>query len=101
MDRADLEHLDRDVLIEQAEGLHVPRARILTQPELIDEILMARARVDENPALFLARGFFGRARDLVARVVQRGLHLPDAAGRIRSTELPAAKPSAPGAPVPT
>jgi hypothetical protein len=31
-----------------------------------------------------ARGFFGRARDLLARIVEQGLHLPDAADRIRA-----------------
>src|SRR5262249_37678248 len=31
-----------------------------------------------------SRGLFGVARDLLARVVERGLHLPDAAERIRT-----------------
>jgi hypothetical protein len=36
-----------------------------------------------------ARGFFGRARDLVARVIEKGLHLPDAADRLRQVTVSA------------
>ncbi|HEY4014612.1 MAG TPA: DUF4912 domain-containing protein [Polyangiaceae bacterium] len=96
MNRADLERLDRGVLIERAEAAGVTRARILTRPELIDELLI-RDTPDEA-ARERVRGFFGKARDLVARVVERGLHLPDAADRIRtlgSMGLPARRSSAP------
>jgi hypothetical protein len=82
MNRADLERLDRDVLIERAEAAGVTRARILTRPELIDELLIRDA--PDEATRERVRGFFGRARDLVARVVERGLHLPDAADRIRA-----------------
>jgi hypothetical protein len=81
MNRAELESLDRDALIARAEEAGVARARILTRPELVDELLL-RSTVD--PATTQrARGFFGRARDLLARVVERGLNLPDAAETIR------------------
>src|SRR5579883_1333926 len=94
MNRADLERLDREALVARAEAAGVTRARILTRPELVDELLLrgtpdaaARARV---------RGLFGVARDLLARVVERGLHLPDAADRIRT--LGTASPPKRGAP---
>jgi hypothetical protein len=86
MDRGELEGLDREALVVQAQAAGIRRARILTRPELIDELL----RLDPNvtPAqLRKSRGFFGKARDLVARVVERGLHLPDAADRIRTLSL--------------
>ena len=82
MDRSELEHLDRNTLITRAEGLGVMRANILTRPELMDELLVRTARRDDG-GLPKARGFFGRARDLVARVIEKGLHLPDAAERLR------------------
>jgi hypothetical protein len=82
MSRAELERLDRDVLIERAEAAGVTRARILTRPELVDELLI-RSAPDEASRERM-RGFFGLARDLLARVVERGLHLPDAAERIRT-----------------
>jgi hypothetical protein len=82
MNRADLERLDRDALIRRAEDAGVTRARILTRPELVDELLI-RSTTDEATKERV-RGFFGLARDLLARVVERGLHLPDAAERIRT-----------------
>ena len=83
MDRAELEGLDREALIERATESGIKRARILTRPELIDELLRLDPEADEA-SLRKSRGFFGKARDLVARVVERGLHLPDAAEAIRS-----------------
>ena len=80
MNRADLEALDRESLIARAESHGVKRARILTRPELVDELLLRTAAMDDAQVM-KARGFFGRARDLLARVVERGLHLPDAAER--------------------
>ncbi len=95
MNRSELERLDRDTLISRAEASGVVRARILTRPELIDELLQRSA----VPEVARARGFFGRARDLLARVIESGLHLPDAAERLRRSSPP---PSIhPGAPVPT
>lgn len=86
MNRADLEALDRDTLIARAERAGVTRARILTRAELVDELLLRSAPDDATRRR--TRGLFGMARDLVARVVERGLHLPDAAERIRTIELP-------------
>ncbi|HEY8088837.1 MAG TPA: DUF4912 domain-containing protein [Polyangiaceae bacterium] len=86
MNRADLERLDRDALIARAEAAGVTRARILTRPELVDELLI-RSTVDPA-AKKKARGFFGVARDLLASVVERGLNLPDAADRIRTLGAP-------------
>ena len=97
MTRDELERLDRDALIARAEDAGVTRARILTRPELVDELLL---RTTEDPAAQKkARGFFGVARDLVARVIERGLNLPDAADRLRTlggAPLPL-RPSAPAA----
>lgn len=90
MDRAELERLDRSTLIAQAEALGVARANILTRPELMDELLVRTARRDDRD-LPRARGFFGRARDLVARVIEKGLHLPDAAERLRQVSVAASQ----------
>ncbi len=101
MERVDLEALDRDTLIGKAEGAGVSRARILTRPELIDELLLRTARPKDPSRLARARGFFGVARDLLARVVEKGLHLPDAAERIRSIAPPPAPPARAAAALPT
>lgn len=87
MDRAELEALDRESLVVKAQEAGIRRARILTRPELVDELLRLDPRADEA-SLKRSRGFFGVARDLLARVVERGLHLPDAADRIRTSILP-------------
>jgi hypothetical protein len=99
MNRTELERLDRDSLITHAESAGVERARILTRPELIDELLLRASRSREDVAR--ARGLFGRARDLLARVIERGLHLPDAADRLRGRPPPPATPRSNAAPVPT
>jgi hypothetical protein len=95
MMRGELEGLDRESLVIRAQAAGIRRARILTRPELIDELLRLDPMTDEGQ-LRRSRGFFGRARDLVARVVERGLHLPDAAERIRTLagDLPHAVPRA-------
>jgi len=86
MNRADLERLGRDDLITRAETAGVTRARILTRPELVDELLL-RSSVD-HATKQRSRGFFGRARDLLASVVEQGLNLPDAAQKIRALGAP-------------
>ena len=86
MTRAQLEKLDRDALIARAEDAGVTRARILTRPELVDELLLRSA--GDAASKRRARGLFGVARDLLARVVEQGLNLPDAAERIRALGLP-------------
>lgn len=93
--RGELENLDRDALIERAEGAGVARARILTRPELVDELLLRSAT--DSVTKERARGLFGRARDLLASLVERGLNKPDAADRIRSVGRPLGRPSSPAA----
>jgi len=98
MNRAELEALDREALIALAESKGVKQVRVLTRPEIVDELLLlseADAATKQR-----SRGLFGRARDLLARVVEKGLHLHDAAERIRSlgaapdpTPAPAALPT--------
>jgi hypothetical protein len=82
MTRAELDRLDRDSLVARAEDAGVTRARILTRPELVDELLLRTT--DDPAAKQKARGLFGVARDLLARVVERGLNRPEAADRIRT-----------------
>jgi hypothetical protein len=97
MNRVELEGLDRDALISRAEAAGVTRARILTRPELVDELLLRSAT--DQATKQRSRGLFGRARDLLASVVERGLNLPDAAERIRAVggDLPVSRPRAPAA----
>jgi hypothetical protein len=98
MQRQELDRLSREELIVHAERLGVPRPRVLTQPELIDEILGRTVKSEREKAR--ARGWLGRARDLLARVVEKGLHLPEAARVLRSS--PDDKPwPAPPPPLPT
>src|SRR4051812_18022922 len=82
MQRYELEKLSREELITQAERLGVPRPRVLTQPELTDEIISRTAKSEREKAK--ARGWLGRARALLAQVVEKGLHLPEAARVLRS-----------------
>src|SRR5262245_58241173 len=96
MQRRDLEGLTREELIARAERLGVSRPRVLTQPELIDEILSRTHKTERERSK--ARGWLGRARDLLASVVERGLHLPDAAKSVRSAgaqRVPSAPPPLP------
>lgn len=53
----------------------------MTRDELMDEIL--RLSVSDPGELKSVRGWFGVARDLLAGLVEQGLHLPDAAKVIR------------------
>ena len=82
MQRHQLQALSREELIAQAEQAGVPKPRVLTQAELIDEIL--KRTVGSEKERTRARGWLGRARDLLATVVEKGLHLPDAAAAIRN-----------------
>ena len=95
--RDELEELTRTELVRRAKSLGLQRADVLTRPELIDEILSAT--VNDESERKAARGLLGRARDLVARVVEKGLHLPDAAQRFRT--LAPTTPSATVEPIPT
>ncbi len=82
MKRTHLQNLSREELIREAEGVGVPRPRVLTQAELVDEILQRTVTSERERSR--SRGWLGRARDLLATVVEKGLHLPDAAAAIRS-----------------
>jgi hypothetical protein len=84
--RGELEACDRDTLVGRARALGVTRPEVLTRPELVDEIVAAT--VTDERERRLARGLFGRARDLVARVVEKGLNLPEAANRLRTLAPP-------------
>ncbi|WP_170319670.1 DUF4912 domain-containing protein [Polyangium spumosum] len=87
MERHELEGLTREELIALAEELGVARPRSLTVPELVDEIVTRTARSERDRAR--SRGWMGRARDLLAGVIERGLHLPDVVSSVRSTPAPA------------
>ena len=82
MNRAELEALDRETLIALAESKGVKQVRVLTRPEIVDELLLVSEA--DSATKQKSRGLFGRARDLLARVVEKGLHLHDAAERIRT-----------------
>jgi hypothetical protein len=77
MDRQELEGLSRDALIDIADRIGVTRPRVLTHAELVDEILTRTIKSERERAK--ARGWLGRARDLIARVIEKGLHLPETA----------------------
>ncbi|MDI3282774.1 DUF4912 domain-containing protein [Polyangium sp. 15x6] len=87
MERHELEGLTREELIALAEELGIARPRAFTIPELVDEIVTRTARSERDRAR--SRGWMGRARDLLAGVIERGLHLPDVANAVRSTPPPA------------
>jgi hypothetical protein len=93
----DLQKLSRGELIEQATSRGVPSADALTRGELIDEITK-RAAGEEPPAGML--GLLSVASELVARVVDRRLHMPEAAKLIREMAKPR-RISRPPPPLPT
>lgn len=81
MDRASLDRLQRQELIDLARSQGSERPEVMTRDELMDEIL--RLGVSDPGELKSVRGWFGVARDLLAGLVEQGLHLPDAAKVIR------------------
>ncbi len=95
--RKDLEGLSRDDLVAKAEELGVVRPRTLTMPELIDEILLATER-RTGQTQKRSRGWFGRARDLLTSVIDRGLAEPTSTRG--DARLARTAPTAP-APLPT
>ncbi len=84
MTREELEGLDRDMLLARAEAEGVPFARSLTRGELIDELLRHAASTADDRS----KGFFGQARELLASVVGRGLHLMQATESDRPSAAP-------------
>ncbi len=95
--RSELEALGRDELLAHARRLGVVRPELMTRTELIDELLLFSASEDNERRI--ARTLLGKARDLVARVMDLGLHLPDAAQRLRNT--PPLVDQTPPPPLPT
>ncbi|WP_437710774.1 tetratricopeptide repeat protein [Sorangium sp. So ce448] len=98
MERRELDGLTREELIARAEGLGVPRPRLLTKVELIDELVARTAQSEPERARL--RGFLGRARDLLSRVVERGLHMPETARALRGEAPPEQWPPPPPPPPP-
>ncbi|MSP24397.1 MAG: DUF4912 domain-containing protein [Myxococcales bacterium] len=80
----ELRSLTRPQLIDRATSLGVERAGVLTQAELLDEIV---TRTTPLSGRALVRGWLGKARDLVTQVVSKGLHLPSAARVLRALPL--------------
>ncbi len=84
----DLRSLTHDELVARANRLHVTNASDRTRDDLLALLESHRPR--------RGGGWLGRARDLVARVVEQGLHMPDAANLLRgSTTPPLAPPPLP------
>ncbi|MCC6214214.1 MAG: hypothetical protein IT376_05060 [Polyangiaceae bacterium] len=81
----------------RARRLGVVRPDLLTLDELEAEV--ARLTAAETPRPERPKGWLGVARDLLASVVEQGLHLPDAAALIRGDTRPLERK--PIAPVPT
>ena len=90
---SELDNATRSDLIARAEALGIEKADVLTRAELVDEIV--KRTVADPLERRLARGLLGVARDLVARVVERGLHLPDAAALIRGLQQVTLTPNTP------
>lgn len=88
MDRQKLEGLTREELVALAGELGITRPRSLTVPELIDEIVSRTMSNERDRAR--SRGWLGRARNLLAGVIERGLHLPEVAKALRNA--PSTKP---------
>jgi hypothetical protein len=96
MGAEDLRKQSRDELIERARSMGVHRPSTLTKVELLDEIVRRRTPADTRAKV---RGWLGVARDLVARVIDRGLHLPEAAQLFRGAPAPSVPKPPP--PLPT
>lgn len=82
MRREELEALDRDALLAEAQRVGVARPQVLTREEILDAI----EAIEERAAGSNDGGqrFLVRARRLLADFVERGLNLPQAADRIRA-----------------
>lgn len=98
MDINELDTLSREELIGRARQLGVSKPELLTRVELKDEII--RLVVPDEQSRRQLRGWLGVARDLLASVVEQGLHLPDAAALIRG-DIRVTDPVRPDKPVAT
>lgn len=97
MSGEELSHLTHDQLIERAKAWGITSPASMTREALIAK-LEQHAPTEKPPVSSRRTGWLGRARDLVARVVEQGLHLPDAASLLRGVTTP--PPQAPP-PLPT
>jgi hypothetical protein len=105
MHRQELERMTQAELTGHAERLGIADPQAHTQAELIEEIVARTTPVAGETgdtgevAREKAPGLLGRARDLVARALERGLHLPGAARalgwRPQSVQWPAPPPPLP------
>lgn len=86
MSTPSLHELSRDALIEEARTLGVVRPEVFTRAELQDEIV--KRRETDPKQRQRARGLLGLARDLLASVVEKGLHLPEVAEKLRAAAPP-------------
>ena len=95
----ELQPLDRRQLIVRARRLGVERPEVMTRVELRDEIV--RRSVHDGTKRRRERGWLGVARDLVAGLIEQGLHMPDAAHVLRAggTDKDVLRSSAPVATV--
>lgn len=80
MTKAELLSLSRDELIARAREAGVAEPEAKTRADLVDALAKlvepAQAPAAAEPPAQKPRGFFGRARALIARVIEKGLHLP-------------------------
>ncbi len=103
MAREKLQGLTREELIARAEAAGVARPRSLTHAELVDELVL-RGDVPASEK-GRARGWFGRAKDLVKSALERSLapRVEGAAGDEGASTQPTGRswPPAPPPPLPT
>ncbi|HEU5077558.1 MAG TPA: Rho termination factor N-terminal domain-containing protein, partial [Polyangiaceae bacterium] len=76
-----LDEMPRAELIALANQYGIERPERMTRVELKDELV--RVSITDAALRERSRGWLGVARDLVASVVEAGLHMPDAAKVIR------------------
>ncbi len=76
-----LDELPRAELLALGRQYGIERPERMTRAELKDELV--RVSITDAALRERSRGWFGVARDLVASVVEAGLHMPDAAKVIR------------------
>ncbi len=89
-----LDQESREALIARAKKAGVAHAERMTRVELVDE-LAKRAHEGDAAKRREARGLLGRARDLVASLLEKGLNLPEAAARLRHLAVPELPPTPP------
>lgn len=91
MSRKELEGASREELVLRAEALGIAGASARTTAELASAIAAEEKQRSERRG----RGWFGRARDLLTSVIDRGLNLPPEASRARPEGRGAGAPPPP------